>query len=220
MAKATVKEIALRLGDAIAMPVLPYSPNEATAELPGTIGLTDELLAAILERISEQAIITGFRNIILMGDHGGGQPGIYDEVAKKLDKKYAPKGIHVYYCDQVYDKAHNDLDKWLASHGYPRSLHAGIPDTSQMLYLGGDTGWVRKELIKDAMGDPVSEPGQGISDSLSASNAVPRRNNGIKGDARRSTVELGKLAFDMKVEYAVKQIQEFLTNQQKTTAPN
>jgi hypothetical protein len=31
-------------------------------------------------------------------------------------------------------------------------------------------------------------------------------------------VELGKMAFDMKVEYAVKQIQELLTTQQKTTA--
>jgi hypothetical protein len=104
MAKATVKEIALRLGNAIAMPVLPYSPNEASAELPGTIGLTGELLGAILERISEQAITTGFKNIILMGDHGGGQPKIYAEVARKFDEKDAPNGIHVYYSDDVYKK--------------------------------------------------------------------------------------------------------------------
>src|SRR6266851_360430 len=38
--------------------------------------------------------------------------------------------------------------------GYPRSSHAGIPDTSEMLYLGGDT-WVRKGLLKTAVGDPV-----------------------------------------------------------------
>jgi creatinine amidohydrolase len=218
MAKATVKEIALKLGNAIAMPVLPYSPNEASAELPGTIGLTEELLGAILERISEQAIVTGFKNIILMGDHGGGQPKIYSAVATKLDEKYASNGIHVYYCDEVYEKANNDFSNWLVAHGYPRSLHAGIPDTSEMLYLGGDTGWVRKELIKEAVGDPVLDPGQRAPDSQSAANALPHRNNGIKGDARRSTAELGKMAFDMKVEYAVKQIQEFLTTPQKTTA--
>ena len=35
MAKATVKAIALKLGNAIAMPVLPYTPNNASATLPG-----------------------------------------------------------------------------------------------------------------------------------------------------------------------------------------
>jgi len=199
MGKATVKAIALKLGNAIAMPVLPYTPNNASATLPGTIGLTPEILAAILERVSEQAITTGFKNIILMGDHGGGQPNAYREVAKKLDDKYAPQGIHVYYCDEVYSKAGDDFDKWLADNGYPASSHAGIPDTSEMLYLGGDL-WVRKELIKTALGDPVRQPGQ------PRDSTAQRVNNGITGDARRSTAELGKRLFDMKVDYAVKQI--------------
>ena len=90
-----------------------------------------------------------------MGDHGGGQPATYAEVAKKMDAKYAPEGKHVYFCDEVYAKAQGDFDKWLVSKGYPRSSHAGIPDTSTMLYLGGDKGWVRKELIPTAEGDPV-----------------------------------------------------------------
>ncbi|HSQ31118.1 MAG TPA: creatininase family protein [Gemmatimonadaceae bacterium] len=203
MAKATVKAIALRLGNAIAMPVLPYTPNRASAELPGTIGLTNELLAAVLERIAEEAVTTGFKNVILMGDHGGGQPNVYREVAKKLDDKYAPQGIHVYFCDEVYAKAQGDFDKWLTDHGYPTSSHAGIPDTSEMLYLGGDA-WVRRDLIKTALGDPPRVPGQQVDPNM------PRVNNGITGDARRSTAELGKMAFDIKVDYAVRQIQEFL----------
>lgn len=203
MAKATVKAIALRLGNAIAMPVLPYTPNNASAALPGTIGLTPDLLAAILERVSEQAIVTGFRNVILMGDHGGGQPNVYRDVAKKLDEKYAPQGIHVYYCDEVYSKRQEDFDKWLAEQGYPRSSHAGIPDTSEMLYLGGDL-WVRKDLIKTALGDPVRERGQPRDPN------APRVNNGITGDARRSTAELGKKVFEMKVDYAVRQIRSLV----------
>src|SRR5438105_653348 len=66
MGKATVRAIALKLGNAIAMPVLPYTPNNASAQLPGTIGLTPEILAAVLERVSEQAIVTGFKNVVLM----------------------------------------------------------------------------------------------------------------------------------------------------------
>src|SRR6185436_15573510 len=73
MARETVKAIALKLGNAIAMPGLPYTPNNASAALPGTIGLTPEILTTVLERISEQTIVNGFKNVILMGDHGGGQ---------------------------------------------------------------------------------------------------------------------------------------------------
>jgi creatinine amidohydrolase/Fe(II)-dependent formamide hydrolase-like protein len=35
-------------------------------------------------------------------------------------------------------------------------------------------------------------------------------NNGITGDGRRSTAALGKRAFDMKVDYAIKQIRSFV----------
>jgi creatinine amidohydrolase/Fe(II)-dependent formamide hydrolase-like protein len=218
MAHETVKAIALRLGNALFLPVLPYTPNNASADLPGTIGLTPELLGAILERISEQAIATGFKNVVIMGDHGGGQPATYAEVAKKLEAKYAPEGKHVYFCDEVYAKAQGDFDKWLIDHGYPSSSHAGIPDTSTMLYLGGDKGWVRKELIATAEGDPAPPPGQRGRGRSNDPNAPPRKNNGITGDARRSTTALGKQAFDIKVDYAVKQIQGFLANQPRSTA--
>jgi len=219
MGREIVRTIALRLGNAIAMTVLPYTPNNASAELPGTIGLTPEILAAILERVSEQAIATGFKNVVIMGDHGGGQPQTYATVAKTLDAKYAPEGKHVFFCDEVYAKAQGDFDKWLVEKGYPTSSHAGIPDTSTMLFLGGDKGWVRNELIATAEGDPPPPPGARGQDRGQADpNAPPRKNNGITGDARKSTAALGKMAFDIKIDYAVKQIQGFLANPTKTTA--
>lgn len=202
MGREIVKAIALELGNAIAMPVLPFTPNNASATLPGTIGLTPELLAGILERVAEQAIATGFKNVVLMGDHGGGQPNVYRDVAAKLDAKYAPQGMHVYYCDDVYSTANGDFDKWLAENGYPPSAHAGIPDTSTMLYLGGGL-WVRTALLPEAVGDPVPTPGPRAAPDP---NAPPRRNNGITGDARKASAELGKKLFDMKVSYAVRQI--------------
>ena len=66
MARATAKAIALKLGNAIVMPTLAYSPNRASAELPGTIGLSNEVFGQMLTEISEQAIITGFKNVIIM----------------------------------------------------------------------------------------------------------------------------------------------------------
>jgi creatinine amidohydrolase len=202
MAYATVQAIAEKLGNAIFMPVLPYTPNNAKADIPGTIGITPELLGALLERIAEQSIVNGFKNVIVMGDHGGGQPKVYEEVAKKLDDKYAAQGIHVYYCDQVYRPANDAFDQYLADNGYPPSLHGGIPDTAEMMYLDKDNLWVRRNLVATALGDPV------VGGKAQVGPNSPH--NGITGDARRSTPKLGKKIFDLKVDYAVKQIQGFV----------
>jgi creatinine amidohydrolase/Fe(II)-dependent formamide hydrolase-like protein len=209
IARETGKRIALKLGNAILAPVLPFSPNNASAALPGTIGLTTQLYAAMNEQIAEQLIVSGFRNIVLMGDHGGGQKEL-GEVASKLDSKYSGKGIRVVYCDQVYTGtkehpgAQTDFEQWLADNGYPSGGHAGVSDTSEMLYLGADKGWVRPGLIPSALGDPVRERGQQQDPNRA------RVNNGITGDARRSTAQLGKKFIDMKVDYAVRQINQSL----------
>lgn len=62
-----------------------------------------------------------------------------------------------------------------------------------MIYLGGDKGWVRTSLLTTAVHGPTG--GQ---------------NNGITGDARRSSAELGEKFVDMKVDYAVRQINQLL----------
>ena len=206
MGRVIVKTVALKLGNAIAMPVLPFTPNNASASLPGTIGLTPEILGVVLERVAREAIKTGFRNVVFMQDHGGGT-NVYGEVAKKLDAEFAPQGVRVWFCNEVYAKAQADFAKWLADNGYPASSHAGIPDTSLMWYLGGDV-WVRADLIKTAVGDPVRVRG------APRDTTTPRMNNGITGDARRSSKELGKKAFDLKVEYAVRQIKGFVAASQ------
>ena len=189
-----------KLGNAIFLPVLPYTPNDAES-IPGTLGITKELLAAMLERIAEQAALNGFRNVILMGDHGGGQPQVYEEVAKKLDGKLSV-GARVFYCDQVYRPANDAFDQYLTQHGSPLGLHGYLFDTSEMMYLDEDNTWVRRELVPSAVGDSV------VDGRAQFGPHSPQ--NGILGDARRSTAELGKRAFDMKVDYAVRQIRSLL----------
>ena len=204
MGHATVIAIAEKLGNALAMPVLPFSVNEANPELPGTIGLTGPLFEAINEQVAEQSIKNGFKNVVLMGDHGGGQSELR-ELARELSEKHAAEGIRVVYCGDVYQKANDDFNQWLIVHGYPPSLHGGIPDTSEMLYLGASHNWVRKEQLVNSLGDPVFKTGE------KADLNAKRINNGVTGDARRSTAELGKRLFDMKVDYAVIEIRELLT---------
>ena len=207
MARETVRAIALKLGNAIAAPVLPFSPNNASAEMPGTIGLTAPLFGQITEEIAEQLIKSGFKNVVLMGDHGGGQKEL-KEVAEKLDRKYASQAIRVVFCDEVYQKAQDDFDKWCAEHGYGFGGHANISDTSEMIYLGGTKGYVRMDLLPTAIGDPVPAPGQRSERKI---------NNGITGDARQASAALGKRYFDMKVDYAVRQIHQLLNGNKTAT---
>jgi len=203
IAHATADAIARKLGNALVAPVIPYSVNRANPDLPGTIGISGPVFAEINEQVAEQLIANGFKNVVLIGDHGGGQKEI-KEVAEKLDAKYAGKGIRVVYSDGPYTKANDEFFAWLDKNGYPASTHAGIPDTSEMLYLEGNQQWIRKELLPTALGDPPRKPGEHPDPN------AKRVNNGISGDARRSSYELGKRFIDLKVEDGVAQIQELL----------
>ena len=213
MARETAHAIAVKYGHTLVAPILPYSVNDAPMSLPwGTIGLTGPQFSMINEQVAEQLIKQGFKNVFLMGDHGGGQKEM-GEVTTKLNEKYNDKGIHVYFCDEMYEKAQGDYWKWLVMQNLPSYGHASIMDTSEMLYLstlnGQDKGWVRKDLIKSALGDPAQYPGQ----PRIKVDPATRVNNGITGDARPSTPELGKRIFDMKVDYAVDQMKKFTAAQ-------
>lgn len=197
MGEATAKAIAEKLGNALVAPTMPFSITGVSADHPGGISVTPETFIAVNEQVVDSMVKNGFKNIILMGDHGGGQEQLA-QVAKKKDAQYSAQGVHVYFCGDVYEKSQKEFDDYLVAHHLPLSSHAGIPDTSEMMYLGG-AKWVRKDKI--TVGDPMPKPGE---------KPVHTVNNGITGDARGSSVALGKIQFDMKVNNAVKQIKGFL----------
>ena len=169
---------------------------------------------------------------MFLNDHGGAV-NVYRDVAQKLEEKYrapelASRNIHVFYADRVYGPAQNDYDtKVLEPRGLPVSSHAGIPDTSEMMYLGGDKNWTRTDLLPYAVtmgpgyvpappaprGQGAGAAGQGGGGRAAADPNAPRFvASGVSGDGRQSNVDLGKIAFEMKVDYAVKQIQDFLAS--------
>jgi creatinine amidohydrolase/Fe(II)-dependent formamide hydrolase-like protein len=203
IAQATADQIARKLGDALVAPVIPYSINRANPNLPGTIGISSKTFTDINEEVAEQLIANGFKNVVLLGDHGGGQKELKD-VAAKLDAEWASKGVRVVYSDGPYTQANEEFFAWLDKNGYPPSEHAGIPDTSELLYLEGKQHWIRKELLPTALGDPPRKPGEPRDPN------AKRINNGISGDARRSSYALGKRFIDLKVADGVAQIQDLL----------
>ena len=207
IARRASVEIARRLGNALVAPVLPFSiaGGHLNPKWPGSVNLPGPLFAAVNEAVVDSMVVNGFKNIVLMGDHGGGQTELQD-LARKLDDKYAPRGAHVYFCGDLYSKTRADVDAWVKEHHLPPATHGGIHDTSVLMYLGGDS-YVRKDKL--AAGDPVLPPGQRPDP------AVPRVDNGVTGDPRPSTPEFGKLFFDMQVANAVAQIRSLVAAGQR-----
>jgi creatinine amidohydrolase len=204
VAHAKVVAIARELGNALAAPVLPFSPNNATADLPGTIGITADTFKEINKELAEQLIRNGFRAVVLMGDHGGGQKELA-EVAAELDARYREQGIRVVYSSDAYQKSNDDFDAWLASKGYSPGGHASVNDTSEMMYLEPvPDAWVRREMLPQAVGTGrphMNPPAPPDPDHPS---------NGVSGDGRRSSAELGKYGYDLHVSEAVAQIRQLL----------
>ena len=206
MAREIAPMIAKQLGNALVAPILPYSTNPAGGidpKFPGSIGLSSELFTRVNEAVVEDMAKEGFKNIVLMGDHGGGQDEL-KTLAMALNAKYAAQGTHVYFSGAVYDQSRKELADWLSSKHLPLSNHAGIADTSIMLYLQPKPeSWVRN-IYKTTIGDPVLPAGQ------RADPKAPRVNNGVTGDPRSSTPEIGKLAVEMKVNDAVAEIRKLI----------
>ena len=214
MAHAIAPMIARKLGNALVAPVLPFSVNPAggvNPKMPGGIELSPDLFQKVNEAVVDSMVKNGFKNIVLMGDHGGGQVEL-NKLASAMDAKYGPQGTHVYFCGDVYEKSRQEFAGWLTSKRLPLSNHAGISDTSTMLYLQPEPQqWVRS-IYKTTIGDPVLPPGQQPDPN------VPRVNNGVTGDPRPSTPEIGKLVVEMKVNNAVAQINRLIGRSRVRTA--
>ena len=208
IARGIAPMIAQKLGNALVAPVMPFSVTKVDGKLPGGVTLTLDLYKRVNEAVVDSMVTNGFKDLVLMGDHGDGQQALSD-LAIILDRKYAPRGIHVYYCGDVYEKSEKEFDAILQSRGLPASTHGGIPDTSELLALQpAAAAWVR-DTYKTTNGDPVLPAGK------KPDPGVRLVNNGITGDPRPSTVELGKTYIDMRVRNAVAQIQSLITAKRK-----
>lgn len=186
------ERIARELGNALVAPILPFAPtSDQLNKFPGTINLSAETFSRVNEEMVESLVRSGFKYVVLMGDHGGNQAPL-QALAPKLDEKYRPKGVRVFFSGDAYAKSDAEIEAYLKEHGYPASNHGGIADTSEV--WAAEARSVRPDKI--AMGDPAT--GSGIGPS------------GVQGDPRPSSVALGKMFNDIKVKDGVAEIRRLI----------
>jgi creatinine amidohydrolase len=188
VAHYVAQRIAEQLGDALVYPVMPFSvtgtlnPKSGHMRFPGSVTLPPEAYASVVRGVAQSALAAGFKVVALMGDHGGGQAELA-KVAKELEAQHRKEGMRVLYIGDLYYKSDADLKDWLTKHGLPHDVHAGMWDTSPLLYLEKPGQWVRKDKFAEA-----------------------NEANGVVGNPSLATPEIGKAFLDIKIENAVKQI--------------
>jgi len=189
------EQIARELGNALVSPVMPFAPTTDESRFPGTVNLSEETFSRVNEDVAKSMVKSGFKYIILMGDHDQNQPALR-ALASKLDEKQRAEGVRVFYSSDAYVKANNEINDYLKANGYPPSRHGGVSDTS--LTWAVDPAYVRPRKL--AVGAPVPPAGSPLS--------LGRM--GFEGDPRRSSPELGKTFLDWKIRDGAAEIRKLV----------
>jgi creatinine amidohydrolase len=183
---AAATRIAKAAGRTLVAPVVSYVPQgdydppTGHMRFPGTIGVTEQVFAGVLDGIARSLKAGGFKTIVFIGDHGASQAA-QKSVADRLSLAWSKDGVKVVSLDAYYDdKAQISR---LMSEGQSLQaigLHASVIDTSELLSInpkGVDLARYRSLTL-------TSEP------------------TGVTGDPSSASPERGASLLEMRVKAA------------------
>jgi creatinine amidohydrolase len=248
MARHRAIEIARKLGNALVAPVLPIAVSATglseNTTTPGGVQMPADVFKAVQIAEIESMAMNGFKDIFVMGDHGGGQQQMR-EAAEEEDRKLEPKGVHVYYIGDFYQKTHDDVDLYMYEHTLPIGGHGAMMETSEMLYWEPAPGVYVRATYKAVPFDPTGQtpeqwkaardarmarqasgaaatggnaPSGGRGQRGQDPNAPPRVNNGLTGDPHPSSREIGKAVADIGVNNTVAEIKKVMAERRATSS--
>ena len=176
-------KIARALGNALVAPVIAYVPEGSVdpptqhMRFPGTITIPDTVFEKTLEYAARSLRRAGFVDVVFLGDHGGYQKNAL-AAASRLNHEWRTQQPHVHAIEAYYRAAETPYAQQLKQRGFSDEeigSHAGLADTALTLALAPD-------LVR--------------SDRLGAGDK-PTAAQGVYGDPRRATAELGQVGVDI-----------------------
>ena len=187
------ERIAHGLGQTVVAPVMAYVPegrvDPPTAHMryAGTLTISDAAFEAVLESTARSLRQHGFRDVVFLGDHGGYQKNM-EQVAARLNREWAARpGCRVHALAEYYRVVQDEYVQALKARGFAAAeigSHAGLADTA--LALAVDPALVRSDVV--------------------AARAPAATGDGVAGDPRRATAELGQIGVQKIVEVSIKAI--------------
>jgi creatinine amidohydrolase/Fe(II)-dependent formamide hydrolase-like protein len=202
--RALSEMIARNLGNALVAPVVAYVPEGGFdpptehMRFPGTISVSTSAFRDVLQGAARSFQIHGFKDVVLIGDHGGYQSDL-KQVADDLNRAWAKTPVRAHYIAAYYGATQGAYVAALKAQGHTAAeigAHAGLADTSLMLAV--DPRLVRTEELRGA--------------------AQPGPAQGVMGDPRRSTAALGQMGVREIVRETTLAIQADIQSSRSTPA--
>ena len=160
--KALAERIARALGTALVAPVIAYVPEgridppTGHMRFPGTLSVPDDAFQRIVEHAARSLRAHGFRDVVLLGDHGSTQTG-QKAVATRLNREWAATPVRVHAIEEYYRASEAGFDELLRQRGYRAEelgAHAGLADTSLMLAVDPPAGAARPRGRRERPAEP------------------------------------------------------------------
>ncbi|HAT33747.1 MAG TPA: creatininase [Janthinobacterium sp.] len=204
-AHALARQIAQKLGNAVVAPVIAYVPEGAIhppaghMRFAGTISIPDATFESLLEATARSFKQHGFRDVVFIGDHGGYQKN-EEKVATRLNREWAlDPSCRAHALLDYYQVTQSGFVADLKSRGFGAAeigLHAGLADTA--LSLAVDKSLVRVDAL--------------------ARGPKPGPSDGVRGDPKRATAELGQLGVQRIIDTSVSAIRGYIKERDQRAA--
>lgn len=195
-AHALAGQIATQLGHTVVAPVLAYvpegniNPPQAHMRFAGTLSIPEPVFEAVLVASARSLCQHGLTQVFFLGDHGGYQKNMV-HAAAQVNQSSAKTGCQATALTAYYQSSQIAFVQDLKKRGLSDAeigSHGGSADTALSLALA--PGGVRSAELSHT-------PPPGPSD-------------GVHGDPRRATAELGQLGVRRIVDASVAAIRQVL----------
>ena len=193
--RGTSEAIARKLGNCLVAPIVPFVPEgdidppTSHMKYPGTISVREETFLALLTDVCGSLKSHGFKQIVLIGDSGGNQPGL-KAVAERLSREWPAEKCRVVYIAEYYDLS--GVKKLLESEGIkeiPEGLHDDFAMEATMLAIEPESIRMRERIA-----------------------AGNFRINGIEMAPAEKSIAWGKRIIDFRAETTVRAIRKAIGN--------
>nr|YP_009531113.1 creatininase [Paulinella micropora]AXY63802.1 creatininase [Paulinella micropora] len=174
-----------------------FSPEHEA--FPGTLSLSAELILNMVEQVGNQLSRSGFERLILFNAHGG-QISLLQVAARQLRARRPSLGVLPCFLWSGPE----GISSLLPEPERYEGLHAGLAETSLMLYLqANQVGNIKQwDGVRDCPTPPLTPP-NGWSLEGKVPNAWLTSDisaTGVIGDSRQANALLGEQLFNLLVD--------------------